>query len=330
MTLTPPTSNGHEPQAKLWLPRSVEVVTPPASAPAVSVTPLVEPSATASLPTVAVAPALPPITRKGRIGEYMAWGIAGIAWALSFASQVGLALQHGFRGWNDWEALSMALLSDGVATSMMFLSLDQAERGKPAKLTWVASLAAAGMMEWSNIVFALPDPVAVALHAWPPLVAVFTVFVLVHVRRTNAAPTRAQVIDQSPAVVPAAPTAPEPEERAQDRAQERAWPRSESAPESAPSVGSRRALATDPETAPKARAQSAPRARLERAQPPRPAAARRVARDVRKDHMRALLAEPGGRALTSEEMAARLGIDAGYARKLRAEVERAQSAPESA
>jgi hypothetical protein len=36
--------------------------------------------------------------------------------------------------------------------------------------------------------------------------------------------------------------------------------------------------------------------------------------------MRAVLAEPGGRALSGKELGARLGIDPGYARRLRSEV----------
>src|SRR2546429_1241748 len=68
---------------------------------------------------------------------------------------------------------------------MMLISLDQAERGRSSRLTWLISAAAAGMMEWANVAFAWGDQVSVILHAWPPLLAVATLFVLVHVRRTN-------------------------------------------------------------------------------------------------------------------------------------------------
>jgi len=151
-----------------------------------------------------------PITRKGRIGELMAWAITVIAWGLSFASQVALALEHGFHGFLEWEAAGMALISDLGAWSMMFLSLDQAERGRSAKLTWGISIAAAGMMEWANIVYAWPDPVAVILHAWPPALAFASVFVLVHIRRTNARPARGEVIEAAPVEPPAGAPIPAP------------------------------------------------------------------------------------------------------------------------
>jgi hypothetical protein len=137
------------------------------------------------------------ITRKGRVGEMAAWGIAVIAWAISYGTQVALARDHGIRGWNDWEAVGMGALADLASLSMMLLALDQAERGRSARLTWVLSLLAAGMMEWANVVYAGSDRVAVVLHAWPPFLAVVIVFVLVHVRRTNAAegPRGDEVID---------------------------------------------------------------------------------------------------------------------------------------
>lgn len=52
---------------------------------------------------------------------------------------------------------------------------------------------------------------------------------------------------------------------------------------------------------------------------------KRAANGTRHDQMRALLAEPGGRSLTGRELGERLGIDAGRARSLRAEVERADA-----
>lgn len=195
------------------------------------------------------------ITRKGRIGEAAAWVLAVIAWAISFGTQVALSAAHGFHGPVDWEAVGMGALADLASLSMMLLALDQAERGKSAKLTWLLSLMAAGMMEWANIVYAGSDRVAVLLHAWPPFLAVSIVFVLVHVRRTNAAPTAAgEVID----------AAPEP-----------------------PPV-------------------------------PRPTLPFHV---ERANAMRALLAEPGGRALSDHQLGARLGIEAGYAGRLRTEIE---------
>jgi Protein of unknown function (DUF2637) len=55
---------------------------------------------------------------------------------------------------------------------------------------------------------------------------------------------------------------------------------------------------------------------------------KRASRGTRHEEVRALLAEPGGRALTGREIGERLGIDAGRARSLRAEVERADAEAE--
>ena len=66
-----------------------------------------------------------------------------------------------------------------------------------------------------------------------------------------------------------------------------------------------------------------PHARSEHAQ----AEPLRAPEGVRHAQVRALLAEPGGHALTGRALGERLGIDAGYARRLRAEVQRADSEP---
>lgn len=154
-------------------------------------------------------PGLPPkgsggITRKGRIGEIAAWGIAGIAWCISYGTQVALAVEHGFHGPEDWEAAGMGATSDLLSLACMMIALDQAERGKSTPLAWVLSVAAAVMMEWANIVYAGSDFVAIILHAWPPAVAVSVVFLLVHVRRVNA-------MDRDPEPTPEVePPAPPP------------------------------------------------------------------------------------------------------------------------
>jgi hypothetical protein len=146
-----------------------------------------------------------PITRKGRIGEVTAWIIAAIAWGISLTSQVGLALDHGFHGWRNVEAVGDGLLPDLAALAMGALALDQADRGRSAKLTWGLSILAGVFMEWANIAYAWPDPEAVILHSFPPFLVVATLYVLVHTRRTNASPARVQVFDQQPAPVPSAP-----------------------------------------------------------------------------------------------------------------------------
>jgi len=156
------------------------------------------------------APAGARVTLKGRVGEWAAWGIAAIAWGISLASQVGLAFAHGFRGWSNIEALGDGLLPDLASLSMMMLALDQAERGRPARLTWGLSILAGVFMEWANIAYAWPDPEAVILHAWPPFLVVATLYVLVHTRRTNAAPAAGQVIDVPPAPEPDRPVRTEP------------------------------------------------------------------------------------------------------------------------
>jgi Protein of unknown function (DUF2637) len=80
-----------------------------------------------------------------------------------------------------------------------------------------------------------------------------------------------------------------------------------------------RARAADPTERAVPALTGAPRARSARA------ASRRAPNGARADQMRALLAEPGGRALTGRQIGERLGIDAGRARSLRADVERADS-----
>jgi hypothetical protein len=114
------------------------------------------------------------------------------------------------------------------------------------------------------------------------------------------------------------------------------------APESAPVEASaeQKVSASLDERAPSARPQRAlaaprPPARTQKAAVPERAkragndraesAPKRAPNGSRADEMRALLAEPGGRALTGDELGARLGIDPGYARRLRAEVERADA-----
>jgi Protein of unknown function (DUF2637) len=156
------------------------------------------------------------ITLKGRIGEAAAWAIAVIAWAISYGTQVALARDHGIHGWSDWEAIGMGALADLASLSMMMLALDQAERGKPARLTWVLAVLAALMMEWANIAYAGDDLVAIVLHAWPPFLAVTIVFVLVHYRRENAEPPGVVVIDSGQVEYPdrtAEPLAGQPNSR---------------------------------------------------------------------------------------------------------------------
>jgi hypothetical protein len=81
--------------------------------------------------------------------------------------------------------------------------------------------------------------------------------------------------------------------------------------------------------APKAESAPPSRARAGRAKsaPSPDGAPKRLPAGARHEQVRALLAEPGGRDLTGDEIAARLGIDDGYARRLRAEVLEAESAP---
>ena len=149
------------------------------------------------------------ITRKGRIGEIAAWCIAVIAWAISYGTQVALAVAHGFHGPDDWEAAGMGATSDLLSLACMMIALDQAERGKSTPLAWVLSVAAALMMEWANVVYAGTDRVAIVLHAWPPAVAVSVVFLLVHVRRVNAADHRPEpdLGPEPPATPPLPPAA---------------------------------------------------------------------------------------------------------------------------
>jgi hypothetical protein len=294
--VTAPGSNGHDPAVRQPQPHDVRELVPVAIVPEA---PLAEfPAPVVPQPVERVVVVADRITLKGRVGELAAWSIAFIAWGISLASQVGLALEHGFHGPRDVEALGDGMLPDLASLTMMCLALDQAERGKSARLTWALSILSGAFMEWANVAYAWPDPEAVALHAFPPFLVVATVFVLVHIRRTNAAPRPppAPVVEPRPAA---------PKERAQSAPEPHLATAPKSAPRRAPNTRSATAPRPRPKTPRPDRAQTAPK---------------RVPRGERIAQMRALLDEPGGRALTSEEVGERLGLDAGYARKLRAEV----------
>lgn len=128
------------------------------------------------------------MTPLGRLGELSAWAISILAWGLSYAAQVRLAAPHGFGGWWSWEALTFPLTTDLAGLVGMFLALDQARRGQSSRVPWGIAGAAAGVMVATNIGSYVGDPVAMLLHAWPPLIALASWFTLVHVRRSPEQP----------------------------------------------------------------------------------------------------------------------------------------------
>jgi hypothetical protein len=212
------------------------------------------------------------------------------------------------------------------------------ERTHVLELPWRAKL---------FVSFVPPASGAAALH----LVVKMAEGLIAAVRQLQALPPALVVVEPGDQVADVGRAPAAPELAAATSAPERALVEPGPAAPSLPEPEPERPVATVPAAAPTERAKSAitaPTARAERperavggsapsgraksARSPRPqraasTAPKRLPAGARHDQVRALLAEPGGRALTGEEIAARLGIDAGYARRLRAEVTDAESAP---
>jgi hypothetical protein len=119
------------------------------------------------------------------MGELGAWAISVLAWAISYVTQAGLAAGTGaFPGWQAW---AWPATVDLAALIGMVLALDQARQKRPAATAWAVSLLAAAVMVAANTAADWPHPVAMLLHAWPPVIAIACWFLLVHVRRREPA-----------------------------------------------------------------------------------------------------------------------------------------------
>lgn len=157
--------------------------------------------------------------RFGRIAEAAAWAVSVVGWALSFRTEMALASLHGFTG---WEPAAWASTPDLGGLVGMVLALDAGRRRRPSWGPWSITVISAAVMVAANVGAAAGDPVAMMLHAWPPVVALMSWGVLVHARRADgvveAAPEMAQErVEQSAGDPPASshetadrPTAPAP------------------------------------------------------------------------------------------------------------------------
>jgi uncharacterized protein DUF2637 len=124
-----------------------------------------------------------PASWLGRAGAAGAWAISGIAWTVSFASQVKLASDHGFK---DWQPFAWALTTDLAGLVGMVLALDQAQRRVSTRGPSVIAVASAGVMIAANVGVAVGDWASMLMHAWEPLMSLICWYVLVHVRRALA------------------------------------------------------------------------------------------------------------------------------------------------
>lgn len=117
-------------------------------------------------------------SRLVKLAEVSAWSVTALSFALSYATQVGLASGPGrFHG---WEAAVWPACSDVAAFTALVIALDQAKRNRPARLAWFISMAAAGVSVVANIGSVSGHAAAMAVHAWPPLISVSVFYLLVH------------------------------------------------------------------------------------------------------------------------------------------------------
>jgi len=143
------------------------------------------------------------------------WAISGLAYAISYASLYDLANHHNFGGPANWESIAWPTTVDLASLATGIIGIDRAHRGKSAWLATLISAVAAGIMVAGNVVANLGDLVSVAMHAWPPAIALACWYMLVRSRRDDSL-DRALLVEEvepEPAIEPAgerAPTNPRP------------------------------------------------------------------------------------------------------------------------
>lgn len=118
--------------------------------------------------------------------------IAGLAYAISYASLYTLAQNHNFGGPAHWESIAWPFSVDLSSLATGIIALDRAHRGKSAWLAGIISAVAAGLMVAGNILANAPEPAAwtpgvtVGMHAWIPAIALACWYMLVRARRDDA------------------------------------------------------------------------------------------------------------------------------------------------
>ena len=116
-----------------------------------------------------------------RAAVWLAVLAAALAWVLSYSSQAVLAAGHGYPA---WQAALWPLTTDLVSLALMIVALDAADtkrRGATVRAVLLTILSA-GVMIGGNVLIAWPDPIAVAMHSWPPFISAALWFVLAHDR----------------------------------------------------------------------------------------------------------------------------------------------------
>lgn len=150
------------------------------------------------------------MTRLGRAGEVITWSISLLAWGISYATQARLAASTGT--FPTWEAWTWPATVDLASLAAMVLALDQARRGRSARVAWGIAILAAGVMVAANTAADWPSPLAMLMHAWPPIIALACWLLLVHDRRREplAGKPSGRAVSVEKAQVPTLATEPSP------------------------------------------------------------------------------------------------------------------------
>ena len=106
--------------------------------------------------------------------------IALAAFAVSYTTQVVLASEHGFPGWEAWLWPGIA---DAAALAMILrLHFDQVRPGWYTVEAWLVFAIASAVMVGANAVADRNDPLGGAMHAVVPVVAMLVWHVVIHGR----------------------------------------------------------------------------------------------------------------------------------------------------
>ena len=113
--------------------------------------------------------------------------IALAAFAVSYTTQVILAAEHGFPGWEAWLWPGIA---DAAALAMILrLHFGQVQSGWYTVEAWSVFALAAAVMIAANSIADLRDPLNGAMHGVVPIVAMAVWHVIIHGRRQETART---------------------------------------------------------------------------------------------------------------------------------------------
>lgn len=118
-----------------------------------------------------------PDTMK-RLTDVFAVLIALAGFAVSYSTQVALAAQHGFPGWEAWLWPGIA---DAAALAMVLrLRFGQIRPGFYTWEAWVVFAAASAVMIGANAIADSGDPLGGAMHAVVPIVSMLVWHVVIH------------------------------------------------------------------------------------------------------------------------------------------------------